>query len=241
MRAHTGVAHLPGNHAVDIVLHGHEVDHREVSSGAALVLEVPIVAIAPEMGDGFDTVLQAGTDRQRDACASVELEEDPAGARPDHRDAAAAGANRLSSRRAQGGCRGVGLATGEIGPRPHIVCPFYPGWKPAGHRHSRLLRRLKGAVRRRELNVPAAHRNVRGDGVIIPGPVPHLAVIDVLGLDHGDGALPRTAHRAEPRVPVKIAETIARTHIVEQVGAGQGAASVKQPHPYHILLRRVRC
>ena len=237
-----GGAHLLQDDPLDIVVHGQHVDHGDVPA-APPVLEGPEIEAAPEVGLSLLPVALARVYRQIQPLGAVKLEQNLIRPRAHHGNPRAGGACHTGRRKAQGRLGLPGLVPVQIGPHPHGVHPVNPRREAALVPGGLVRRLLKAAVGAGQLQMPAAHGDVGGLAVVVARAVPvHPGAIpDVLGLDHGDGALVGVAQLLERPVLIKIAEAVALPHLVGQVGAGQGAAAVVQAHPDGgVGLRRYR-
>ena len=92
---------------------------------------------------------------------------------------------------------------------------------------------LEAAVAARQNDVPAAHHHAGRRAVIVAGsaPVHPRAVVHVLGLDHGYGGLGGLGQGLERPLAVIVAQAVAGSHVVEQVGAIQGCGAIEQSYP----------
>ena len=224
-----GGAHLPDNDSLYIILQANDIAHRQVAAAHPLVLKAAVVGVAPENGLGLDAVVQAGLDAQA-LGGAVKLKEDLAGARLDHRHPGAGGTNHLGVPKAKAGLGGLGRFLVQVGPHSCLPRPVDPGHEAAGIGGGRSGSLVVGAVAAGQLQMPAAHGDIGGNGVVIAAPCPHLAVVDILGFDHRDGGLTGGGQLLKHPVVVIIAQPVPAAHIVEQVGARQGVGAVKDTH-----------
>ena len=120
-----GIAHFPGNHALDIVLDIHDVDHIDVAAGHALVFKAAVIAVAAEprhrLLPRFDR-----QDAQRVQTAAVKTEEHRIGARDENLHACAAGADH-AGRRVIAVPRSFRLTRRGIGADAHAVASHHIG------------------------------------------------------------------------------------------------------------------
>ena len=228
------VAHLIGDHALEIGLQIHDVHHSQIAAADAFIAEPTVIAVALEPGADLILPSDVGHHPQGQAVPAVKLEQDLVRPRPGHVDPIAAGPG--DGPLPQAGLGVLSLLPGGVGPAPDLVFSIDPGGKAIRivlRRPDRLL--IGGAGL--HLKVIAADHRAAIVGIGIGG----AADPGVLGLDHGDpglfGAGPAQLHKVQ--IPVEVAQPVsgAVSGVVLQVGVDQCSRAIGQPHLDRICLR----
>ena len=164
------------------------VDYGQVPV-AASILKCSEIGVTSKIGLSLDRIVQSRLHCKVLSRGAVKLKQDRAGTGFDYRYAGAGGGDRCSVRQPQRDLGCLSSSCIQIVTDPDVINSVYPGWKTACILGGSSGCLCKVGIGLGQLQMPAPHCNIRGNGIVIAGPVVYLAVPDVLGLYHGDGSL----------------------------------------------------